>query len=395
MRVGIVIHRIPADSGGGYASFQATVADALHNIEREHTLFRLNLGEPADADHRSATELDLRDRYGEGVSRQGMIESAIRDLNLDVVWFLNPNAVCASVPFFATVWDLQHRLQPYFPELNRGDWTWHERENTYRETLRRATRILTGTQVGKEEIIRFYAIYPANVRVIPLPVSKFVIGTLLPDTVEIGKKYQLPERYLIYPAQFWPHKNHVNLLLALENLRMKRSFSIALVLTGSDQGNRYYIEELIRQKELINQVHILGIVPQKDLIALYRNATALVYPTFFGPDNLPPLEAFALGCPVIASRICGAKEQLGDAALLFDPASPEELASTIAGLCGEPSLRARLVKRGLQQISGRSGEDYVRRVGEILNEFEGIRRTWRNDYPRPDAGHVSGGGPNS
>jgi glycosyltransferase involved in cell wall biosynthesis len=395
VRVGIVIHRVPADSGGGYASFQATVADALQNIESKHRLFRLNLGERADAHHRSATDIDLRDRYGKDVSRQAMIESAITDFNLDVVWFLNPNAVCLSVPFFATVWDLQHRLQPYFPELNRGDWTWHDRESTYLETLRRATRILTGTQVGKEEIIRFYGVYPGNVRVVPLPVPKFVTGALPSDTIDIRTKYRLPETYLIYPAQFWPHKNHVNLLLALEILKMRRSLSIALVLTGSDQGNRYYIEEFIRQKGLINQVYILGIVPQKDLIALYLDATALVYPTFFGPDNLPPLEAFALGCPVIASRICGAKEQLGDAALLFDPASPDELASALASLCEEPSLRASLVKRGLQQVSGRSGEDYVRRVCEILTEFEAIRRTWRNDYPRLDAAHVSGGAPKS
>jgi glycosyltransferase involved in cell wall biosynthesis len=106
----------------------------------------------------------------------------------------------------------------------------------------------------------------------------------------------------------------------------------------------------------------------------------LIFPTFFGPDNIPPLEAFVLGCPVIASRLSGSEEHLGDAAQLFDPAKPQEIADAIAAVCGPgyrtARLRNRLIKKGFKLALRRSSLDYVRNVCEILDEFEPVRRCW-------------------
>ena len=112
------------------------------------------------------------------------------------------------------------------------------------------------------------------------------------------------------------------------------------------------------------------------MVGLYRNAFALTYLTFFGPENLPPLEAFALGCPVIASDVAGAQEQLGECALLVDPKSPEEIASAIKSLRDDPDLRKTLVDCGFSRASRFTGRDYVRGVFRILDEFEPIRRCW-------------------
>ena len=102
-----------------------------------------------------------------------------------------------------------------------------------------------------------------------------------------------------------------------------------MVFTGSDKGNEQLVRRKISELGLDDQIHMLGFVPRDDLKALYSTALALTFASFFGPGNLPPLEAFALGCPVIASRVPGTQEQLGDAALLFNPADPEELANAI------------------------------------------------------------------
>jgi glycosyltransferase involved in cell wall biosynthesis len=99
--------------------------------------------------------------------------------------------------------------------------------------------------------------------------------------------------------------------------------------------------------------------------------------TFFGPDNLPPLEAMALGCPVIASNVSGAKEQLGDAALLVDPKKPEEIAEAIKSLSEDSALRQDLIKRGLIRAYRWTAQDYVKEIFSVIDNFEAIRRCWK------------------
>jgi glycosyltransferase involved in cell wall biosynthesis len=97
--------------------------------------------------------------------------------------------------------------------------------------------------------------------------------------------------------------------------------------------------------------------------------------TFFGPGSIPPLEAFALGCPVIASNVSGAHEQLGDCAILVDPRSPDEIANAIKSLWDNPEFRQELISRGYGRKVW-TGLEFVRSVFEILDEFENVRNTW-------------------
>jgi glycosyltransferase involved in cell wall biosynthesis len=145
---------------------------------------------------------------------------------------------------------------------------------------------------------------------------------------------------------------------------------------GSNKGNENYIRKLISKLELSSQVHILGFVPQEDMIGFYQNALALAFMTFFGPDNLPPLEAFALRCPVIASKVSGAEEQLGDAALLVDPKSPDQIAEAINKLYNSPDLRKTLIELGSKRAQKWTGQDFIRGIFSILDEFEAVRRCW-------------------
>ncbi len=124
-------------------------------------------------------------------------------------------------------------------------------------------------------------------------------------------------------------------------------------------------------------MRFLGFIAREDLLALYRNAMALVYPSFCGPENLPPLEAFAVGCVVLAVDVPGAREQLGDAALLVDPKDPVAIASAIRTLSEDSALRETLRQRGFARASRWTGKDYVKCVLSILDEFEAVRRCWR------------------
>lgn len=295
--------------------------------------------------------------------------------NIDFIWFPTPASIPVNIPYLATFWDLQHRLQPFFPEVEMGG-IWEIREDFYSRYFQRASVIIVGTETGRKEVERFYQVPSERIKVLPLPTPRFSLTEISEKNQDILKKYSLPPYYLFYPAQFWSHKNHANLLIALKILKQKHNLSLPLVLVGSDKGNEKYIRKLISRYELSLQVFILGFVPQEDMTALYQNAQALTFMTFFGPDNLPPLEAFSQGCPVIASNVSGAEEQLGDAALLVDPKSPEQIADAIVTLYNSPELRKTLIARGLKRAKQWTGQDFVRSIFPILDEFEAIRRCW-------------------
>ena len=103
------------------------------------------------------------------------------------------------------------------------------------------------------------------------------------------------EKYLLYPAKFWKHKNHINLLKAIYKLvKIDMMNDIKIYLTSSKNLEYKKIENFIKKKGLIKNVILTGYISNKKLAKLYTNARALVMPTFFGPTNIPPIEAFNL-----------------------------------------------------------------------------------------------------
>jgi len=295
---------------------------------------------------------------------------------IDLMLFLTPIYGPIDIPYIANIWDIQHRLQPWFPEVSHKG-AWVLREDFFSRYLGQASFIITPNQSGKQELSFFYQIPPERFRLLMHPTPEIDPMPSKDELEAVLLKYKISSGYLFYPAQFWPHKNHVNLLLALKQLRDKHQMSFQLVLVGSDKGNRQHIQDLAKEYGLIDQVHFLGFVPREDLIALYRGAFALIYVTLFGPENLPPLEAFACGCPVIASDVPGAEEQLGDAAFLVKGLSVDEIANAVKRLKDNPDLRNDLITRGRDRAAKFTARDFVKGLLGIFDEFEAVRRNWK------------------
>jgi len=296
---------------------------------------------------------------------------------IDIIWCLSAGPVLVEAPYITVVWDLQHRLQPWFPEVS-GEGQWDFRESTYSWFLRRATVVIAGNEAGREEIHSFYQVPRERIRLLPHPTPEFALQyhTNMQSVTDIRSKYGIIGDYVFYPAQFWAHKNHVNLLYAIHHLRNHRGIQLEVALSGSDKGNRKHIENIVKELGLVDAVHFLGFIPQEDLVELYRQAVALTYVSFFGPENLPPLEAFALGCPVVASKVSGSEEQLGDAALLVDPKNHEEMAKAIEAVYRNGALRKQLIDAGRNRAEHWQVRDFVNGVFHVLEEFEAVRRCW-------------------
>jgi len=308
---------------------------------------------------------------------ESLLREKLEELQIDVMWWLKPVPVPnLDIPYIYTVWDLQHRLQPWFPEVSANG-EWGERERYLSSAIQQAAIIVTGTETGKREIEKFYQINSERIKKIPFPKPDYE-GVEEMAAEELRQHYRLPETFLLYPAQYWPHKNHIVILKALAILKQSHDLNISVVFTGSDKGNKSHIDSNKEKLGVGRQVYDLGFVPRPHLLALYKTAEALVFPSYFGPDNLPPLEAFELKCPVIAANVKGAEEQLGDAALLFNPEDPNELASAILRILEDESLRATLVKRGKHRVGNWTVKNYVHEVVNILDEFEQVRTCWGN-----------------
>lgn len=269
----------------------------------------------------------------------------IRD-GIDVVHFTSTSKrhlLLHQLPFIITIFDGCHRDAPEFPEV-RSFGEFERREILFRLASTKAVAVIVNASELIDDLCRRYAMERDRAICIPFSPSTYVSRSA-PDAAAdaaVLAKYRLEPGYLFYPAQFWPHKNHITLLAALALLR-ERGIIERLVLCGSNRSGRDKIDLAIRTYGLSDQISIIGFVESAELGALYRGACALVMPTYFGPTNLPPLEAWAVGTPVIYPEAF--KAQAGDAAILFDYDDQRSLAEAIVSLRAE-GTRERMSAAG-------------------------------------------------
>jgi len=301
----------------------------------------------------------------------------LRSLGIELMLYPTPQARSfeAGLPYIMAIHDLQHRLQPEFPEVSaNGEWEY--REYLFRNGARNAVFVLADSEVGKEDVLNFYGEYgvmPERVKVLPfLPASYLPSEVSAEERSRVRTTYGLPERFLFYPAQFWPHKNHARIVRALGVLKQQK-IKPSIVFCGSSEGGirKNALKEVMiaaEENEVTEQILNLGYVPDEDMGALYAEATALVMPTFFGPTNIPVLEAWRFGCPVITSDIRGIREQVGNAAVLADPKSVEGIAEAIRKVWTDAAVCQTLARAGRTRLSTYTPADFRKRLIGIIEE---------------------------
>lgn len=320
----------------------------------------------------------LRDRAGRLFGARApfrpfaALGDALSAAGAQCAWMLGGSLVPVDLPYVATVWDLKYRTWPWMPEVSVGG-EWHERERLTSEFVRRAAAVMVGTEAGANEVRAAFGDLADSVRVQAMPTPAFALSAasapLPPHPVGI------PSPFLLYPAHFWPHKNHVTAVRTLAALGA--ADSTALVLTGTDRGTRAHVMRIAEQVGVAARVHALGFVDRDVLVALYRHAEALIHPSLFGPDNLPPLEAMALGCPVIAARAVGADTHFGDAAVLVDGVDASAFATAILRLRSDSKGRAELVSRGRERAERHTATGYATSVLRFIDtRIAPVRALW-------------------
>lgn len=288
----------------------------------------------------------------------------IDSLKLDLVIFSGQEMLSAlvSTKSFGVVHDLMHRYAD-FPEFHEN----HEseiRDFYCKNIYKAAERIFVDSEIGKKHVIESYGASGEN-KICILP---FTPPQYLFEKDKMDLKFNLPGKFIFYPAQLWFDKNHKNLLLAISFLK-KNGLDVKLVLAGSKKNAFNEIVQLIATHSLEENVEILGYVSDDEMRYLYKHARAMVMPSFLGPTNIPPLEGMATGCPVAVSNVYAMPDQVGTAGLVFDPCNIEEIADVIERLWKDDELCRELSARGLERVKLFSQDVFNVKFQKIIREY--------------------------
>ena len=397
MRIAIIIESEP-NTGGGFQQALSTVEFLAHRGSVGHDIVvftpfeqirQLLLKSQINAFHFKKGPFSLIDRWSAtaagnailrrlrafGFKRLGRhLDALLDDHHVDLVLL---NECTESVqrigdhPFIVTVWDLSHRDYPEFPEAY-ADRNFERHDRGLQTSLTRALAVIANSESGARRIASLYQVNPRRIVELPflpsLAVRRHATGAGTATVEGVRHKYDLPGRYVFYPAFFYPLKNHLYLLEGLDALR--RQFGIvldAVLCGGGPSPQRAKVEEQAKALGLVEHVRFLGRVPDEDIPAIYEGALALVMPAYSGPTNLPPLEAVTLGCPVVYSDLLPFREQMGEAALYCDLNDVSSLASHLAALINDSGIADASSagrQRALPLRSHRS--DYGERIASLF-----------------------------
>jgi len=224
--------------------------------------------------------------------------------------------------------DFQHR---YLPHLFSAEEI-AARDRSIGEIAAKPGVVVLSSEVAAADFRKFYPDHPAVARVWRFH-SRLDTGQ--PASRAAIDRFELPEKYLYLPNQFWAHKNHITVLRALARLKRDRNLAIPLVCTGaqSDRRNEAHfmgLEQFIKDADLSDQVHLLGLIERKDQTEVFRYATAVVQPSLFEGWSTVVEDVRAVGRPIFLSDLPVHREQAPTHCFYFEPQSDEELAVLLA-----------------------------------------------------------------
>jgi len=259
----------------------------------------------------------------------------------DILFMPNANYISWQDrrPLVVAVHDISFILFPEFFGLKQRIW---HRLLKFHSLLKRADLIITNSTATTRDL---FSIFPEinhnRIITIPLGVDSYLFDSDSGASEEVSP----PKRYMLYVGTLEPRKNVVSIIHAFNRIAEEDN-EIFLILAGAVGWKSNKIFSAIRKSPFQSRIIYKNYVSEEEKIYLYKNASVFVFPSFYEGFGLPPLEAMALGCPVVASSAGSLPEVLGDAAILVSPYHTEELASAIKTILNDENLSTALRKEG-------------------------------------------------
>jgi len=369
MRIGIDAHAAEADGTGNASYIRGLVrgllaVDPPHELviyatDREHPFYR-SLGSPG----RRAVVRELTPRTPLFRIPVSLALASRRDA-LDVlhVQYIGPPVHRGRL--VATIHDLGFLRVP--ATFSR---TFVTRSKVLvRRTARRAARVITGSAFSRDDLIAEYGLDPRRLAVVPYGIGPEYFAAAAAPAAEaeaVLSRHGIRKPYILSVGRLNPRKNLPALAGAFARMKKATGLPHRLVLAGpADYRTK---ATLAAVSAAVPDVLVAGLVPDRDLPLLYREAEIFVYPSLFEGGGLPALEAMAAGTPVIASKTSSLPEMVGDAGILIDPESVDDIARALTRLAADPELRRTLREKGRTRSRSMTWENAARATLRVYEE---------------------------
>jgi len=252
-----------------------------------------------------------------------------------------------AIPTVSVIYDLQYAIYPEF-------FTQHEvaeRHQNFLRACRSSAAVTTISDFVRDSVLKAQVIADDRVSTVHIQLSQWLPKPDDRRSNDVLARLGLKAgEFLLYPANFWRHKNHELLLTAFAMARAAGLAShIKLALTGTRSARMEELANAASALGLEQHVVFAGFLVSDEYTALMHNCLAVIFPSLYEGFGMPVVEAMAAGCPVACSNLTSLPEVAGDAALLFDPRIPSRVADSILRIASDVALRSELVSRGLKR----------------------------------------------
>jgi glycosyltransferase involved in cell wall biosynthesis len=240
-----------------------------------------------------------------------------------------------------------------------------------RRALHRACCILSVSEATRRDLRRLFELPGEKIQVVYNALDARLAQPPPPGEAERTlSRYSVQGPYLLYAGNVEPRKNIPRLIeafaLVREELRDHPQLKdLKLIIIGDELSKHPQLRHAVVKSRTQQDVRFLGFLPPQALSVFYARAAAFVFPSLYEGFGLPPLEAMALGTPVVTSNVSALPEVMGDAAVYVNPENVFDISRGIRLTLLDEKLRAQLRERGLDQVKRFSWENSVKRVLEI------------------------------
>jgi glycosyltransferase involved in cell wall biosynthesis len=275
--------------------------------------------------------------------------------------------IACPVPVVAAVHDVSYLEHPEYFTRDRA---W-QLQLTVGRTVRRAARILTGTEVARASILKVYPdLEEDKVVVVPYAAAPELRPVSRPAAAAaVNQRYHIAGPFILAVGDIQPRKNHIGLIRAFARLvRAFPQFPHKLVLVGKPTWFADRVHQAARESGVADRIQFHGFVPDADLLQFYNACDLFVFPSFYEGFGLPVLEAMACGRAVVCSDASALPEVVDGAAILFDPYVVDEMVRAMADILLDGELRARMERLGLQRAAHFSWQKTAQKTLEAFHQ---------------------------
>jgi glycosyltransferase involved in cell wall biosynthesis len=371
MRIGINA-QILTDGRTGVTRFAKNVIQLLPEIgiENEFIVF----GNPLDVNlqQKNVTLIPTSALINSSVKRilweQTLLPHLIKNMNIDLMYY--PDHTSPVFKIIPKVIISVHDVSTFAVPETVGTVRRFYKQSVIKRSVQLCDAIITGSEATKKEMIKYLPNSAHKTSVVPYGLEES-FAQVQDNSIlsSIKAKYNLTTPFILHVGTIEARKNIVRIVRAFANGRKNHQWKQRLVLVGTPGYGFEKIKETIETENVEDSVTITGYVGNNDLSGIYSLADALIYPSLYEGFGFPPLEAMKCGCPVIASYTTSLPEVIGDAGVLVDPYSENEIFDALHRVITDIKLHEKLVQKGKDRIRQFTWKKTVEGILQVMTHM--------------------------